>query len=54
MGCKADPKKTIRLNGAFFMLCAILRFVIASAVEAELGVLFLNCIANRPPSFDLR
>jgi hypothetical protein len=35
-----DP---IKLNSAFFMLCAILWFVVASATEAELGALFLNC-----------
>jgi len=35
-----DP---IKLNGAFFTFCAILRFVVASAAEAELGALFLNC-----------
>jgi hypothetical protein len=35
-----DP---IKLNGAFFTLCTILRFVVASAAEAELGALFLNC-----------
>jgi hypothetical protein len=35
-----DP---IQLNGAFFTLCAMLRFVVASAAEAELGALFLNC-----------
>jgi hypothetical protein len=33
----------IRLNGVFHMLCSILRFVVASAAEAELGALFLNC-----------
>jgi hypothetical protein len=27
----------------FFTLCKILRFVVASAAEAELGALFLNC-----------
>jgi hypothetical protein len=43
MGWKADPAKSIKLNGAFFTLCAILQFVIASATEAELGALFLNC-----------
>jgi hypothetical protein len=43
MGWCADPTKPIKLNGAFFTLCAILRFVVASAVEAELGALFLNC-----------
>jgi hypothetical protein len=35
-----DP---IHLNGAFFTLCAILRIVVASASEAKLGALFLNC-----------
>jgi hypothetical protein len=43
MGWKADPTKPIKLNGEFFTLCAILRFVVASAAEAELGALFLNC-----------
>ena len=33
----------IRLNGAFHTLCSILCFVVASAAEAELGALFLNC-----------
>ncbi len=42
MGWHADPTKPIKLNGAFFTLCAILRFVVASAVEAKLGALFLN------------
>ncbi len=43
MGWKANPTKPIKLNGAFFTLCAILRFIVASAAEAELGALFLNC-----------
>jgi hypothetical protein len=43
MGWRADPTKPIKLNGIFFTLCAILRFIVASAVEAELGALFLNC-----------
>ena len=34
--------KPIKLNGAFFVLCTILRLVAASAAEAELGALFLN------------
>jgi hypothetical protein len=33
----------IQLNGAFHTLCLILCFVVASAAEAESGVLFLNC-----------
>jgi hypothetical protein len=36
-------EKPIKLNGAFHMLCSILRFVVVSAAEAELGALFLNC-----------
>eukprot|EP00978_Attheya_sp_CCMP212_P018972 scaffold52559_cov64-Attheya_sp.AAC.3 len=32
----------IKLNGALFTLCTILKFVAASAVESELGALFLN------------
>ncbi len=43
MGWKLDASKPIKLNGAFFTLCSILRFVVASAAEAELGALFLNC-----------
>jgi hypothetical protein len=43
MGWRADPTKPIKLNWAFFTLCAILCFVIASAAEAKLGALFLNC-----------
>jgi len=33
----------IHLNGAFHTLCSILQFVVASAAEAELRALFLNC-----------
>jgi hypothetical protein len=33
----------IKLNGAFFTLCAILKFIVSSAAETELGALFLNC-----------
>jgi hypothetical protein len=43
IGWKADPTKPIKLNRAFFTLCAIFWFVVASAAEAELGALFLNC-----------
>jgi hypothetical protein len=42
MGWRADPTNPIKLNGAFFTLCAILRFVVASAAEAKIGALFLN------------
>ena len=42
-GMEPDPTKPIKLKGAFFTLCATLCFVVASAAEAELGALFLNC-----------
>jgi hypothetical protein len=42
MGWKPNPTQPIKLNGEFFTLCGILRFVVASAAEAELGALFLN------------
>jgi hypothetical protein len=43
MGWRPNPNKPIKLNGGFFTLCAILHFVVASAAEAKLGALFLNC-----------
>ncbi len=43
MGWSPKDGNPIKLNGAFFTLCAILWFVVTSAVEAELGALFLNC-----------
>ncbi len=43
MGWMPADGNPITLNGAFFMLCAILCFVVASAAEAKLGALFLNC-----------
>jgi hypothetical protein len=43
MGRKPNPAQPIKLNGSFFTLCEILRFVVASAVKAELGALFLKC-----------
>jgi hypothetical protein len=33
----------ITLNGAIHAFCGILRFLVASAAEAEFGALFLNC-----------
>ena len=35
--------RSIQLNGAIFTFCGILKFVVASAAEVELGALFLNC-----------
>jgi hypothetical protein len=43
MGWSPKDGDPIKLNGAFFMLCTILCFVVASAAEAELGALFMNC-----------
>ena len=43
MGWVPVNNKPIRLNGAFFVNTTIMRFVVASAAEAELGALFQNC-----------
>jgi hypothetical protein len=43
MGWALTDRDPIKLNEAFFTLCTILHFVVASAAEAELGALFLNC-----------
>jgi hypothetical protein len=43
MGWSPKDGDPIKLNGAFFTLCLILRFVIALAIKAKLGALFLNC-----------
>ncbi len=42
MGWHPNPSKLIKLNGVFFTLCAILRFVVASTAKAKLGALFLK------------
>jgi hypothetical protein len=33
----------IKINGAFYVNATIMKFVVASAAEAELGALFHNC-----------
>ncbi len=43
MGSLPKDGDPIKLNGVLHMLCSILRFVVESAAEAELGALFLNC-----------
>ena len=43
MGWMPKDGNPIKLNGVFFTLCVILRFVVASAAEAKLGALLLNC-----------
>ena len=42
LGSISRDGRPIRLNGVIHVLCAILKFVAASAAEAELGALFLN------------
>jgi hypothetical protein len=43
MGWSPTDGDPIKLNGTYFTLCAILRFVVTSAAKAEPGALFLNC-----------
>ncbi len=43
MGWMPKDNKPIRLNRAFNVSTTILRFVVASAAEAELGALYHNC-----------
>jgi hypothetical protein len=43
MGWKKVGGQPIKLNGAFYTNSLILKFVVASTAEAELGVLFHNC-----------
>jgi hypothetical protein len=43
MGWQPRDGDPIRLNGAFHVSTTILRFVVASAAEAELGALYHNC-----------
>jgi len=43
LGWVPKDGEPIKLNGAIFTLCNVLKWVVASAAEAELGALFLNC-----------
>jgi hypothetical protein len=43
MGWSTKDGNPIKLNGAFFTLCTILRFIVTSTAKAKLGALFLNC-----------
>jgi hypothetical protein len=43
MGWLPRDKAPIRINGAFHVSTNFIRFVAASAAEAELGALFHNC-----------
>ena len=42
LGWGPDDDRPICLNGQKWTLCKILKFVAASAAEAELGAIFLN------------
>ena len=42
MGSVPVNGRHIKLNGAIFIMCGILKFVVASAAEAELAALFIN------------
>jgi hypothetical protein len=43
MGWMPKNGEPIQINGAFYTSSVIMRFVVASAAEAELGALFHNC-----------
>jgi hypothetical protein len=43
MGWMPKNGEPIKINGAFYVNATIMKFVVASAVEAELGALFHNC-----------
>jgi hypothetical protein len=43
MGLKPVDGHPIKLNGVFYTNSVIFKFVVASAVEAELGAIFHNC-----------
>ena len=43
LGSVPENNRPIRLNGAIHIVASILKFVVASAAEAELGGLFVNC-----------
>ncbi len=43
MGWMPQNGEPIKINGAFYVNATILKFVVASAAEAELGALFHNC-----------
>ena len=43
LGSVPTDDTPIKLNKAILVFCGILKFVVASTAEAELGALFLNC-----------
>ena len=47
MGSTPKNGEPIFINGAFYVKTTIMRFVVASGAEAELGALFRNCQDGR-------
>ena len=47
LGWVPRDNEPIRLNGAIYTLCNIMKFVASSAAEAELGALFMNAKEGR-------
>ena len=47
LGWLSHDNQLIRLNGAIYTMCTVLKFVASSAAEAELGALFLNIKEGR-------
>jgi hypothetical protein len=43
MGWTPKNREPIRLNGAYHVSLMIMQFIVASTVEAKLGVLYHNC-----------
>ena len=47
LGWVPRDNKPIRLNGAIYTLCNIMKFVASSATEAELGAIIMNAKEGR-------
>ena len=43
LGTNHKADKPIPINGAIYVYTGVFKFVVASAAEAELGALFVNC-----------
>jgi hypothetical protein len=43
LGSASTSDQPITLNGAIHVSCSVIKFTVASAAEAELGALFINC-----------
>ena len=47
LGWVPHDNEPIRLNGAIYTLCNIMKFVASSATEAELGAIIMNAKEGR-------